>query len=614
MTPLGVALDRVRQALPASPLARLSTVFQLSPFELDVLLLAAGVELDASVAAVVAALHEKPDPHPTFSLALGALPGAHWSAITPSSPLRHWQLLDADFSRGLTTTPLRIDERVLHYLTGVGAPDSRLAGIVEPVAAAEPLAASHRVLAERIAGLWSRRGEPPLTIQLSGDVAWAKLGIACAACALLDARLALMYAETIPAEPRAMVALARLWEREARLTGSALFLDLGELDLSDTARNTVVLRFVEMIHSPVVLVCRERRRLPRRPLVSLDVPRPTSEEQAHAWRTALADHAGALDGTVDRLVAQFQLGPPAITAAAAEAMQCAATPSGLSGALWSACRMQARPRLDDLAQRIEPAATWDDLVLSEGARATLRDVAAQVRQRSTVYERWGFGRVGGRGLGISALFAGASGTGKTTAAEVLAHELALDLYRIDLSAVVSKYIGETEKNLRRVFDVAEEAGAVLLFDEADALFGKRSEVKDSHDRYANIEVSYLLQRMECYRGLAILTTNMKSALDNAFLRRIRFVVQFPFPDPAQRADIWQRVFPRATPVHALRPERLAQLDVAGGNIRNIAVNAAFLAADDGEPVSMHHVLEAARSEYAKIEKPLTAAETAGWLP
>jgi SpoVK/Ycf46/Vps4 family AAA+-type ATPase len=197
-------------------------------------------------------------------------------------------------------------------------------------------------------------------------------------------------------------------------------------------------------------------------------------------------------------------------------------------------------------------------------------------------------------------------------AEVLARELRLDLYRIDLSQVVSKYIGETEKNLRRVFDAAEEGGVVLLFDEADALFGKRSEVKDSHDRYANIEVSYLLQRMESYRGLAILTTNMKSALDTAFLRRIRFVVQFPFPDAGQRAEIWRHIFPANTPTEGLDASKLARLSVAGGNIRNIALNAAFLAADERQPVRMAHLLRAARSECAKLEKPLTDAEIGGW--
>jgi SpoVK/Ycf46/Vps4 family AAA+-type ATPase len=235
-----------------------------------------------------------------------------------------------------------------------------------------------------------------------------------------------------------------------------------------------------------------------------------------------------------------------------------------------------------------------------------------VRNRALVYDEWGFRAKSSRGLGIAALFAGASGTGKTMAAEVLAGELRLDLYRIDLSSVVSKYIGETEKNLRRVFDAAEGTGAVLVFDEADALFGKRTDVKDSHDRYANIEVSYLLQRVEQYRGLAILTTNLRNAIDTAFLRRLRFVVQFPFPDQDQRLEIWQRVFPADTPLDGVDPERLARLNIAGGNIRNIALNAAFLAADEGEAVSMGHLLQAARSEYMKLEQSLSEAETEGW--
>jgi SpoVK/Ycf46/Vps4 family AAA+-type ATPase len=195
---------------------------------------------------------------------------------------------------------------------------------------------------------------------------------------------------------------------------------------------------------------------------------------------------------------------------------------------------------------------------------------------------------------------------------VLANELHLDLYRVDLSSVVSKYIGETEKNLRRIFDAAEMGGAILLFDEADALFGKRSEVKDSHDRYANMEVAYLLQRMEAYRGLAILTTNLKNSLDQAFLRRLRFVVHFTFPEMAQRTEIWQRVFPKSTPIQNLSYQKLARLNVSGGNIRNIALNAAFLAAETNMPIQMQHLLQAAQSEYIKLERPLTEAEIKGW--
>jgi SpoVK/Ycf46/Vps4 family AAA+-type ATPase len=213
-----------------------------------------------------------------------------------------------------------------------------------------------------------------------------------------------------------------------------------------------------------------------------------------------------------------------------------------------------------------------------------------------------------RGLGISALFAGASGTGKTMAAEVMANHLRLNLYRIDLSAVVSKYIGETEKNLRRLFDAAEDGGAILFFDEADALFGKRSEVKDSHDRYANIEINYLLQRMEAYRGLAILATNMKSALDQAFMRRLRFIVNFPFPDADDRKRIWRKVFPPETPTEGLDYDRLARLNLTGGSIHNIALNAAFLAAQGNTPVTMVLLLAAARTEMRKLARPVSEAD------
>jgi SpoVK/Ycf46/Vps4 family AAA+-type ATPase len=366
------------------------------------------------------------------------------------------------------------------------------------------------------------------------------------------------------------------------------------------------------VNGLIIVISREPLHSRERPAIRLYVHRPDSAEQRSLWRHSLGPMAQELNGWVEALVAQFDLSPTSIRAASAEVLGTRVGDGRQETALWEACRVQARPRLDDLAQRIEPAAGWGDLVLPGSQRQMLRDIAAQVRQRTRVYELWGFAARSSRGLGISALFAGDSGTGKTMAAEVLADELQLDLYRIDLSSVVSKYIGETERNLRRVFDAAEEGGAILLFDEADALFGKRSEVKDSHDRYANIEVSYLLQRMEAYRGLAILTTNMRSALDNAFLRRIRFAVQFPFPDVVQRAEIWRRIFPPDTPLEGLDVEKLARLNVAGGNIRNIALNAAFLAADAEEPVRMTHLMRAARGEYAKLEKPLTEAEIGSW--
>lgn len=260
--------------------------------------------------------------------------------------------------------------------------------------------------------------------------------------------------------------------------------------------------------------------------------------------------------------------------------------------------------MEQLAQRIDAKATWDLLVLPSEQKELLHQITEQVSKRKRVYEDWGFRERMNRGLGISALFAGESGTGKTMAAEVIANDLELDLFRIDLSAVISKYIGETEKNLRKLFDAAEDSGAILFFDEADALFGKRSEVKDSHDRYANIEINYLLQRMEGYRGLAILATNMKSALDKAFVRRLRFIVDFPFPGVEERKEIWRKVFPPETPVdEGVVFQFLAKHPLTGGSIHNVALNAAFLAAQEGGPVTMPLLLTAARTEFKKLERP-----------
>ncbi len=266
-----------------------------------------------------------------------------------------------------------------------------------------------------------------------------------------------------------------------------------------------------------------------------------------------------------------------------------------------------RTRLENLAQRIDPKARFEDIVLPPPELELLHQICSQVRNRSRVYEEWGFAARSSRGLGISALFHGESGTGKTMAAEVIANDLDLDLYRIDLSAVVSKYIGETEKNLRRLFDAAEYSGAILFFDEADALFGKRSEVKDSHDRYANIETNYLLQRIESYRGLAILATNFKAAFDTAFFRRLRFMVGFSFPGPAQRREIWQKTFPAETAVGPLDHEWLAKLNLTGGLIHNVALGAAFLAAEAQTPVTMPLVIKAARTELKKLDRPVDEA-------
>jgi hypothetical protein len=597
-----------------SPFAldRLCRLFGLSTFERDIVVLCAGIELDARIATLVADANGDPGRRvATFGLALALLPEAHWSALSPDAPLRAWRIAEPT-GPDLTAAPLRVDERVLHFIAGVDHLDQRLIGVVRELPAVpnpgdgDAISRSDDDLVTRIAGQLSEPAASSIVQITSGDDS-SRLTLAARVCAALGVHSLRQRASDVPVAPAERHALARLIAREMWLQGALLVVDAsGDVDEQRLSA------FLESVSGPVLVCAADPVRLPMSRSIVFEVGRMKPADSLIVWREALGEMASRVNGTLDALCTQFDLPTAAIRTVAAEAMS-RSIPSDLGARLWDGCRSAARPRLDGLAQRIEAIAEWDDLVVPDFQRQVLRALAVHVRHRRRVHEEWGFAEKSPRGLGVTALFAGASGTGKTMAAEVLARELQLDLFRIDLAAVVSKYIGETEKNLKRLFDAAEGSGAILLFDEADALFGKRSEVRDSHDRYANIEISYLLQRMEAYRGLAILTSNLKQTLDPAFLRRLRFIVQFPFPDHVHRAAIWRGVFPARTPTEALDYERLGQLNVAGGHIRNIALAGAFLAAERDEAVSMPLLAEAARAEYSKLERPLTDAETRGWL-
>jgi len=621
---LGRELERIAAALQAHAdggasesgepwahppvLDALVLAFGLSAFERDVLLLCAGAELEARFAGLCAsAAGDERIRRPSFSLALASFSDAHWSALPPAAPLRFHRLVELDQNESVVTGPLRIDERVLHHLTGVDYLDDRLYSLVLAVPVPDHVPSSQDAIAAELAACIGTPGQP--VIVLSGGDGAGRRATAAAGCARLGLALHTMRAADAPVHAAERDGFCRLWRRESVLSRSGLLVEIDDDADADVRRRVAAL--ADVLGAPLVVGAREPLTGLRRPAVRLDVPRLRPAEQRAIWSEALGEREAVLNGSLDALVAHFDLDPQAIAAACA---QTAGTEDAeLGHTLWEACRRHARPRLDDLAQRIEALAGWDDLVLTDSELAVLREIALHVQGRARVYEDWGFARKSERGLGISALFEGSSGTGKTMAAEVLARDLRLDLYRIDLSQVVSKYIGETEKNLRRVFDAADAGGAILLFDEADALFGKRSEVKDSHDRYANIEVSYLLQRMEAYRGLAILTTNRRDALDDAFLRRIRFVVRFPFPTEEERLEIWRRVFPDEAPVSAIDDRALAELSLPGGNIRNVALFAAFLAAGEDEPIAMTHIARGAARECAKLERPLTEPGVRKWL-
>ncbi|MGD8626814.1 MAG: ATP-binding protein, partial [Anaerolineae bacterium] len=605
------AMAEARAADPPPALALLSGRLGLSRFEEEVLLLCAGMELDTRLAGLCARAQDDPErPYPTFALAMALFDEPAWEALSPERPLRHWQLIEINQpgAQPLTTSALRADERIVNYLKGLNYLDDRLAPLLSPLEAsleigALPASQQEAVdLAARHLAQAAAIGQPPV-IQLVGVDSLSKQLVAGRAAARLGLHLYRLPAELLPAQAAELETLARLWQRESTLLPLALYLDAQAADApaeAEAAKGPAappLHRFLARNQGVCLVATREVRPGLGTATIAVEVDRPTPGEQQAAWAVSLNGAGEALAASPAQLAGQFNLNLTTIqqiaqAASLGPALETEAdgaegpAPAAIHDRLWEACLLRTRPRLDTLAQRLEPKATWDDIVLPQAEMEALRQIADQVACRSLVYDAWGFRQRMNRGLGISALFAGESGTGKTMAAEVMANDLRLNLYRIDLSTVVSKYIGETEKNLRKLFDAAEDGGAILFFDEADALFGKRSEVRDSHDRYANIEVSYLLQRMEAYRGLAILATNLKSALDHAFLRRLRFIVNFPFPGAEERRAIWQRAFPPETPLGKLDFDRLARLSLTGGSIHNIALNAAFLAARAGTPVTM----------------------------
>ncbi|MGW1640331.1 ATP-binding protein [Streptomyces lavendulae] len=596
---LAAAAARIAEAeasVPAPPLVALARRLGLSRFERDVLLMCLAEELSPRTGALFAAAHGVGSmAHPTFGLALAVLPGPSWEALSAHGPLRYWGLVEIGHTAGsaLVTSPVRADERIVDHVKGLDHLDERLRVLLTPIPVESPAAlpASQRAAADRCADAWELSPAP--VVHLVGPQPGSKRLVAAGAAASRGLTAYRLPVALLPERAADADRLARLWEREAALTPVALY-----VDADDGAHGgydpSAVGRFLSRTRAPVFFGSRDAGADLGRAALIVDVAPPTPRERAAAWRDVLGPAARSVP--VDLLARQFALDLPEIAEVAA-----------VHGAdrAWDACLDRGRPRLDGLAQRLRPEAGWDDIVLPERAGAQLRRIADQVARQETVYDTWGFGERRTRGLGVTALFTGPSGTGKTMAAEVLAAELGLDLYRTDLSAVMSKYIGETEKNLRRLFDAAEAGGAVLFLDEAEALLGTRSEVKDAHDRYANVQVDYLLQRLESHRGLTIMATNMRSALDAALVRRLRFVVEFPFPDVAQRREIWRRAFPEHAPGRdGLDYERLARLDVSGATARTIALNSAFLAAADGGRITMPLVLRAAREEFHKLQQPV----------
>jgi MoxR-like ATPase len=603
----------------------LADAYRLSPVELDLLLLAMAPQLDVRYGELFGCLQGDPARHrPTVSVALdllGLTPAQRVVArqvLTPTSRLVAPGLVRLHDPSGQPGSPLpdrelSVDDRLVAYVTGHDGMDAALSEVADVVRIAPTGPGIDRlVVADEVrAQLASLQRRPQRLCLLRGPEGSGRQGAAeVLAQAWGVTALLRVQTDRLPFEdPARFAALVQAVSREARLQRAAPFWERFDVLLEEPREPLRDLVQAALSSEPHAFVSASgdwpARNGPA--LAEVVLTSGTTGQRAELWRRRL--DASAPDGAtaggpaaedLAALAAAFRLGPRAIGAAVAEARNSGAAVT--AAALAAAARRQGSAALAGEGRRVEQPYGWNDLVLPPDRLQRLHALGDRIRFRATVYDLWGFAATVGPARGTAALFTGPSGTGKTMAAGILAGSLGLDLYRVDLAGVVSKYIGETEKALARIFAAAEATSAVLFFDEADALFGKRTEVRDAHDRYANVEVSYLLQRLEEHDGVVVLATNLRKNIDEAFLRRLQFVVEFPLPDRDHRRLIWQRMFPAAAPLDpALDLDLLAErFELSGGSIRNVAVEAAFAAAVSGRPIGPDHVSTALRHEHQKL--------------
>jgi hypothetical protein len=596
------ALSNAARAQSApTRLDRLVERFGLSPFEKDVLLLALAPALDLRYQRIYGYLQDDVTRKtPTVNLALDLFAArsdrlARLSHFDPEAPLFRSRLLAGlDPKETALQQTLQIDPDIPAWLIGQFRPPNleRIASSVQDETTGTDLPVY----------------DPGLIVALTGRDALSRRTAARAISARSERRL--LQIDIKEDEPVQQTALSiRRGLRDALLLEALPVLTGWSHALKDDAPDERILAEV-LRHPDLVIISSEKawrtRGVDRRRRIrELAFPVPSYPVRLALWERAVDGHPEPDTLELPHLAGQFALTTGQIRDAFAAACDAAAArgePDVTAADLLAAARGHSNPRLGTLARKIDPRFGWDDIVLPGDQVALLREIVDTVRQRPRVLDEWGVGEKLASSRGVTVLFAGPPGTGKTMAAEIMSAELGLDLYKIDLSTVVSKYIGETEKNLENIFEEAETSNAILFFDEADALFGKRSEVRDAHDRYANLEISYLLQRMEAYDGVTILATNLRANLDEAFTRRLQFAVDFPFPEEADRLRIWETLFPPAVPCapdldFAFLAERFK---LAGGNIRNVIVNAAYLASADGGEVTMDHLLHGTRRELQKM--------------
>lgn len=580
---------------PPFALDHLADALQLTDFERSLVGLLVAADLRPAIRELLGRIGDGPPTPVTFALAARVLVHSHWSAMSPERPLRAAEIIEVG-PGPIPTAAMNLTERALQHLLGVDALGSELALVTLEVEESPCLCPSHEALAVEALSHWQMHRHWPL-IHLDARRHRDAVAVAARIAALIGWRCSLLRADDIPSEPMARGRFERRWRRELALAPRVLIVDCGS---AQPPANANASAFAESVIGPLITV--GSRLHTRRSQKVFWVDTPTSREQRQLWRDGLGRVDQSRSDEIEQIIANFQLG-------AADVLEiCENFYEGGERPLWEAVRCYTRSSFGSLAARVESAATWHELVLPSEEIDTLGAIADAVRYRHLVHRAW---RIGSdRGSGLAVLFHGPSGVGKSFAAEVIANDVGLDLYRVDLSSVVSKYIGETEKNMRRVFDAAEDSGAILLFDEADSLFGKRTEVTESKDRWANMAVSYLLTRIETFPGLTILTTNLRSTIDSAFIRRLAYVVSFPFPDEEQREQLWSTVFPAAVTTAGIDPHSLARLSVTGAVIRRIALLASFEAATEPAPVNRHHVRRAFIREMAKLDRAPSRAELA----
>lgn len=581
----------------------LAETFNLSKFEVDALVAVLASELDPKYGKLFAYLQDDvTKKHATVGLVISLFLKSneeklearkHFYYDAPLIKNLIFHLQEGEIP--LHEKAVKLDDRIISFLLGNNELDPSVASfstLKVPQNGFENLVMPD-ALKQRLLKFASTLTGPKPVILLQGTFELQEL--AQAICH--QTKTPILFADLEKAKTENLATSLRLFFREAKLQKASAYLEKFDV-ASDEAKRTA-LDEINFFDGLTFIPNTSLQNLSRRS-VTISVPPPKYLDRLKMWQTLAGNVAGIGD-----IAVKFKFGRNKAKAAVARAKSIAymrdpTSPNLKIEDIYAACRAQLNPV--SFATKISPLYKWDDIVLPPEKKQQLLEVCNYVKNYPVVYESWGFEKHS-RGKGLNVLFSGASGTGKTMAAEIIAGELGLDIYKIDLSMVVSKYIGETEKNLNQIFKDAEEANAVLFFDEADALFGKRSEVKDAHDRYANIEINYLLQKMEEHEGISILASNMHKNIDDAFVRRMTFIVDFPFPNEEYRLAIWRKMFPAKTPLDKdIDFEFLSGLQTSGGNIKNIALAAAFSAAEEGGNVTMQHLVRAAKREFQKTGK------------